>query len=250
MSGHNKACLCLPVAVVDDYQAKGRYETVLDTKTYITGPSDASRALLLIYDAFGYSPQLLQGADILAASLNALVVVPDFFKGKVASESWFPPDTEEKKAAIGDWFATAGNFAVHIEPMKELVQQLSTQYPSVSGKWGAFGYCWGGKMVALTSGEGTIFKTSGQTHPGMLSADDVSKINIPHIILASKDEDATAVAECKKVLEGPGKTGLVKSYPDQIHGWMAARANLKDETVRKAFEDGYKTAAEFFEQHL
>lgn len=70
------------------------------------------------------------------------------------------------------------------------------------------------------------------------------------MILASKDEDAAVVAECKKILEAPGKNGLVKSYPDQVHGWMAARADLSDEKVLKEYTDGYKTAAEFFGKHL
>ena len=54
--------------------------------------------MLLAYDAFGYSPQLLQGADMLSAALDALIVVPDFFKGKPIQAAWFPPDTDEKKA--------------------------------------------------------------------------------------------------------------------------------------------------------
>ena len=33
MSGHNKACLCLPVAVAKDYANKGKYEDMLDMKT-------------------------------------------------------------------------------------------------------------------------------------------------------------------------------------------------------------------------
>ena len=113
MTEHNKACLCLPTAVPKDYAPKGKYDKVLDMDTCtlilsnsntqancvdFTGPTTASRAVLLAYDAFGYSPQLLQGADMLSAALNALIIVPDFFNGKPAQAAWFPPDTDEKKA--------------------------------------------------------------------------------------------------------------------------------------------------------
>ena len=37
-------------------------------KTYVTGPSTATKAIFVIYDIFGFFPQTLQGADILAYS--------------------------------------------------------------------------------------------------------------------------------------------------------------------------------------
>lgn len=52
-----------------------------------------------------------------------------------------------------------------------------------------------------------------------LDVEDIKKINIPHIILASKDEDADEVAKCKDVLEGgEGKNGVVETYAT-FHGW-------------------------------
>jgi hypothetical protein len=57
----------------------------------VTGPSTASSAILFIYDIFGYFPQTLQGADILATSdkdHQYLVVIPDFFDGTPADIAW------------------------------------------------------------------------------------------------------------------------------------------------------------------
>jgi dienelactone hydrolase len=54
--------------------------------------------------------------------------------------------------------------------------------------WAILGYCWGGKIAALSSQEGTPFKVSGQCHPSLLAFEDASKITIPHAVLASMEE--------------------------------------------------------------
>lgn len=101
-------------------------------KTYATGPSDAKSALLvspytrchlpnkenavrgealtvvdqIIYDIFGFFPQTLQGADILAhgdKEHHYQVFMPDFFDGKPADISWYPPDTKEKGEKLGQY---------------------------------------------------------------------------------------------------------------------------------------------------
>ena len=53
--------------------------------TDVTGPSSATKAILFVYDIFGYFPQTLQGADILATSDKEnkyQIFMPDFFEGK------------------------------------------------------------------------------------------------------------------------------------------------------------------------
>jgi len=116
--------------------------------------------------------------------------------------------------------------------------------------WGAYGLCWGGKVVALSSGPGTPFKASGQVHPGRLATSDAHQITIPHIVLASDGEDASIVQEYKDVLVGAGKPGVVDTYKGMHHGWMGARANLKDEANLMEYERGYNQLAQFFAKHL
>lgn len=51
----------------------------------VTGPSDATKGVLIIFDIFGYYPQTLQGADILSSSdakQKYQVFMPDWFKGE------------------------------------------------------------------------------------------------------------------------------------------------------------------------
>lgn len=60
------ACCTVPPVVTDNYKEKGEYITVDGLKTYTTGDSSAKSAILVVYDIFGFFPQTLQGADILA----------------------------------------------------------------------------------------------------------------------------------------------------------------------------------------
>lgn len=58
-------------------------------------------------DIFGFFPQTLQGADILAygdKEREYQVFMPDFFDGKPADISWYPPDTDDKGKKLGEFF--------------------------------------------------------------------------------------------------------------------------------------------------
>ena len=81
----------------------------------------------------------------------------------------------------------------------------------------------------------------------MVSADDAKGIKMPYCMLASGDEDAKLVKEFGEALTGPK---YLETFGDQIHGWMAARADLKNGRVKEEYERGYKTLLEFFHEHL
>jgi dienelactone hydrolase len=85
---------------------------------------------------------------------------------------------------------------------------------------GIIGYCWGGKVANLASMEGTLFKSAAACHPAMVDPADAPKVTIPIALLPSGDEDKEAVAGYEKALKVKNK---VEWFPDQIHGWMAAR---------------------------
>jgi hypothetical protein len=51
----------------------------------VTGPDDATKAIVVVYDIFGYFDQTIQGADILAYSdhhQKYKIYMPDWFEGK------------------------------------------------------------------------------------------------------------------------------------------------------------------------
>lgn len=60
------ACCTVPPVVSEGYSGKGSYTTVDGLKTYATGASGAKTGILVVYDIFGFFPQTIQGADILA----------------------------------------------------------------------------------------------------------------------------------------------------------------------------------------
>jgi hypothetical protein len=53
-------CCTLP-PVQAEYTPKGSFGELDGLKTYQTGPTDTGKAILMVYDVFAYSPQILQG---------------------------------------------------------------------------------------------------------------------------------------------------------------------------------------------
>ena len=130
-----------------------------------TGSPHSTRALIAVYDIFGFAPQTLQGADLLSHSLDALVLVPDFFKGNALSLSLYPPDTDEKKKIAGEFMQKTANIESNVPILGKVLKEAKEKHEGVKG-WGCYGLCWGGKMAVLNSGPGTGFKAAGTAHPG------------------------------------------------------------------------------------
>jgi len=102
-------------------------------------------------------------------------------------------------------------------------------------------------ITNLSSMEGTPFKAAAAAHPAMVAADDAPGTTIPYAMLPSGDESKEDVEQWEKGLKVPH---LVEWFPDQIHGWMAARSNLEDPKVKAEYERGYQTVLDFFHQYL
>ncbi|CZR51727.1 probable hydrolase related to dienelactone hydrolase [Phialocephala subalpina] len=250
MHGHSAACCSIPPIVSKGYEPKGKYETIGGLKTYVTGPADATKAILYIYDIFGYFPQSLQGADILSIADDKTkyqVFMPDWFEGKPADISWYPPDTKEKGEKLGNFFQTTGAPPATASKVPTILKEIESKYSKIS-TWGVVGFCWGGKIVSLTtSTSSTPFKAAAECHPAMVDPSEAENIKIPLCMLASKDEPKEDVEKFEKNLKGEKH---VEIFGDQIHGWMAARSDLDDARVKSEYERGYKTLLEFFGKYL
>ncbi|RDL41007.1 putative hydrolase related to dienelactone hydrolase [Venustampulla echinocandica] len=248
--GHSAACCSIPPVVSKGYKEKGKYETVGGLKTYVTGPSDASVALLFIYDIFGYFPQALQGADILATpgkDHQYQVFIPDWFEGNAADISWYPPDNEEKGKKLGNFFKTTGAPPKTAGRISGYLKEAEKFNPNIK-TWGIVGFCWGGKVVSLvTSTDSTPFKAAAECHPAMVDPSDAININIPLCFLASRDEPEADVQKFEANLTGDKH---FETFKDQIHGWMAARGDLEDAKVKEEYERGYKILLAFFGKYL
>lgn len=81
----------------------------------------------------------------------------------------------------------------------------------------------------------------------MVDPADAEGLTIPFALLASKDENPEDVKKFEEKLQVPKH---VETFGDQIHGWMAARSDLKDERVKAEYERGYRALLEFFGKHL
>jgi dienelactone hydrolase len=123
------------------------------SSTYIpidaTGPADAKHAIFHIMDIFGFFPQTLQGADILAygdSEKPHQVYIPDFFDGKPADISWYPPDNDEKGAKLGEFFKTTAAPPKTLERIPKCLEELKAGPAKSVQTWGILGFCWGGKI--------------------------------------------------------------------------------------------------------
>jgi len=246
-STQSEACCNTPAVVSKGYTPKGDYIEVDGLKTYATGPSTAKLGILVVYDIFGFFPQTLQGADILAHTDDQKyqVFMPDFFEGKPADISWYPPDTDEKGAKLGEFFKTAAAPPKTLPRVPKIVKELGEKRGIE--KWAVIGFCWGGKIVNLTSQKDSPFKVAAACHPAMVDAGDAPGVTIPYIMLPSGDEPKEDVEKWQKGIQTPN---VVEWFPDQVHGWMAARGDLENEKVKKEYERGYKLVLDFFHKHM
>ncbi|EPS36935.1 hypothetical protein H072_9518 [Dactylellina haptotyla CBS 200.50] len=247
-----EACKTIP-PIVDQtqYEEKGHYEDINGINCYVAAPNPTpTSGVLFIYDIFGYYKQTLQGADIIAITdPGNVVIMPDFFFGKPYPLEKFPAKTEEDKAAFGSFFSNEAAFPKTTETALKVLAGLKEKYPDVK-KWGVFGLCWGGKAATLLALNGDHFAASGQAHPAMLSTKDIESLTTPHICLPSKDEDSTTAKEVGDILNARKDGSSSAIYDQNFHGWMGARADLRDSFEKSSFEKGYTEVVEFFKKTL
>jgi dienelactone hydrolase len=124
--------------------------------------------------------------------------MPDFFDGKPADISWYPPDTKEKGEKLGEFFNSQGAPGKTVERISKVLKEIESQRSSIT-EWGVVGLCWGGKVVNLSSQKGTPFKAAVAAHPAMVDANDAPGVSIPYAMLPSKDESKEDVEKWQKV---------------------------------------------------
>jgi len=247
MSQPSIACCTIPPVISKGYEPKGSYGTIDDLKTYITGPDTAKKAILVVYDIFGFFPQTVQGADILASTEEQYkVFIPDFLDGEVANIKSYPPKNDEQKKTLDAFFAGVAAPLKTVARIATVVKDFKDKNPNIESI-GIVGFCWGGKVATLVCGADSAFKAGAKAHPAMVDPSDAEKVTIPFCVLASKDEDAEAISGFDKNLKVPKH---VETFSDQIHGWMAARGNLEDERNKAEYERGYKILLKFFKNNL
>ena len=188
----------------------------------MTGSSSARKAIVHVYDLFGYCPQTYQGADILATqgSEPYLVFVPDFIGSeRAAQHDWFLPNADQKP--LHDLLAIVTSKQMMTD-IQEAVAALRSEgnYAHVQ-RWGGVGFCWGSKGVSLiaTQGDQSLLDVTAHTSPSRLDPEEAKTTTVPTLMLTSSAEDESVVARYYDNLKGPK---YLERF-DEIHGFMSAR---------------------------
>jgi dienelactone hydrolase len=249
MSNITPACCSKPAPASKDYTLKGSIKPYGSfEKAYIVGPTDSKRAIVFVYDIFGYYPQTQQGADILADRVNALVIMPDFAHGKPFDLQRYdnpPPDAKIWEEVSKDFFAPEV-FSERVNELREVAKQLKSDGKTFVG---AIGLCWGGRLV-LTGGESETKELDAvaSSHPAKLDESDGQKLPIPVALFPSK-QDQIDIAE-KIVKENKAKPfggpSDFKPYLNMHHGWTGAHAYLDREDNLADYQDVYGRLTTFF----
>jgi len=242
----NTACCSIP-PVHHDYEAKGEYKSFAGIdKVYMVGPEGTGKAIIIIYDIFGYFPQTLQGADILAEAVQTRVLMPDFLKGKPFPVDKFPPKGKTEEAELQLFFATTANPVLTLPYITAVGEQLKKEGVS---KVGVLGFCWGGKLSIL-SGHQEWPDAVAAIHPAMLSAGDADALKVPLGLFPTQDEPIEEYEKMIKAISDKpwASKNVYKVYPTQIHGFAAARGDLTDPEVKAQYEDVYGRTATFFKE--
>jgi uncharacterized LabA/DUF88 family protein len=113
------------------------------------------------------------------------------------------------------------------------------------------------QMTILASGFNSPFAASSQCQPGyvysaflisakvqksldynysLLDAADAQSVVIPHLVLASKDEELETVAAYQLLVVPKG--GAVETYSTMWRGWMGSQTDLEKEGSRAEYVRG------------
>ncbi|KAH7420041.1 hypothetical protein BKA64DRAFT_729656 [Cadophora sp. MPI-SDFR-AT-0126] len=245
MQTESKACCTRPPVVLRggyNYTPKGSYTTHNGLRTYETGPVNAKRGILFIYDIFGEFIQTIRGADILATGYPPIddqagdfkVFMPVWFGDSPADLAMYPPKTPAQFTYIKNFMSGPANPDLTIPLILPMIETLQAANPSIES-WAILGFCWGGKVATLVSQEGSVFRASAQAHPSLLDSSDAREVRIPHCVLPSQDEVPESYSE---------------TFEDQVHGWMASRADFENVHNFEEYLRGYRIMRTFFNKHL
>lgn len=201
----------------------GHRDYAADNRADITGPDDAEHGILYIYDVFSFRSHSLQGVGILAFSAfkPTLVVMVDWFNGGAVKEEWMTSDAGRN--LMRRFVETTADPGTTLPAVIDVLSKLKADmyYPRVE-KWGAVGFCWGGKLVSLlaTQGEESPITVAAQSSPARLDPEEARTVTIPMAVLASSKEAGEALTLYEDNLQG---VKHVEVFASQIHGWMSAR---------------------------
>jgi len=246
----NKACEESGKPNTQEYAGNGKEEKIgEDLVVYIAqGKEDKpSKAIIFIYDIFGFGKPPKNGnvrrvCDYFAEN-GFCCVMPDFYRGKEWDANKHTPS--DHPAEFGKWWQDVANSEQVKKDVDVVMKELEKRGIK---KVGIIGTCWGGLQAFILAADGR-FAACGAVHGARLTPELVEKSKCPLIILpAGNDEDVTPL---KEVLEKKdfGSKCVYKRFPDEVHGFLAARGDWSTKTGEAA-KEALKLSADFFKANL
>ncbi|KNA15116.1 hypothetical protein SOVF_101180 [Spinacia oleracea] len=233
---------CKNPPILNPNSGAGHVEVIGGLKSYVSGSSHSTHAVILISDIFGYeAPNLRKIADKVAGA-GYLAVVPDFFHG----EPYNPQNPERPKPV---WLKDHGTDKGY-EEAKPVIESLKRRGIC---KIGAAGFCWGGKVaVQLAQGDQYVQATV-LLHPSNITVDDIKGVKVPIAILEAELDHAASPALMKQFKEAlnakPQVDGYVKIFPGVAHGWTL-RYNPEDKAAVKSAEEAHQDMLTWFQKYI
>jgi len=239
-----QSCTNLPLPDLEvDYIPKGMVVNEAGMDTYETGNPNATRAIIAVYDIYGFTPStnnIYQICDYLG-DLGYRVIMPDFFHGEPWKREHYPAPTDQEyydfvKATSWD------------ESVKEDLGLVLSAYKAKNvTEFGLFGFCFGGKIAAHSVAE--YFQdihVAAQFHPAGANISDAALIRRPTLLLpGANDPDMTEYCEIiNQTLLGP-ESCVYHHMRDVNHGYSGGQANWGNTTIRIRAQDALQMFHEF-----
>ncbi|GJJ74426.1 hypothetical protein EMPS_06784 [Entomortierella parvispora] len=212
-----------------------------DRLVYRTGPKDAKRGIISVYDIFGFHPTGVQFFDRLALSEGGFQVsVPHFFK------ELMPLSLLTDRPAIMAWLGAHGDYTkCHFkEYIDAAIEDLRADGCT---SFSIVGQCWGAYIAVQAASEpGNPFLACGGPHPSMMSIEGVKDVTCPLVLLpAQEDADMVPIIESLKHKNFKVESKQVR-FDNVHHGWTGGRGDWSDPVQFKAGLEAIDILARYY----
>ncbi|BGP26577.1 hypothetical protein JCM10295v2_005530 [Rhodotorula toruloides] len=235
-------------------------------------PEEKERAIVLGTDIFGLglvNPKIL--ADWFAEKTGFPVFVPDYFEGDYIDTSTIKPQLAALEEPMKNKtflertlikISLISGMLLKVGPRYFLRHRMSRCFcrdlKEQNGfkRLGWIGYCWGGALAVLLSGENSPLDTSICFHPGTLTVKNFEDIRRPFMLVCSEEDMSfeplkPAALSALSTLSSSHNipTKVYDDNPGTVHGF-GCRPRLSDPRTKEAFEKGLERSREWFAQYL
>mmetsp|Transcript_10826 Transcript_10826/g.19414 ORF Transcript_10826/g.19414 Transcript_10826/m.19414 type:complete len:194 (-) Transcript_10826:112-693(-) len=138
------------------------------------------------------------------------------------------------------------------DELKQVKDYLKEKH-GITGKVGAVGMCWGGKVCFLAAAEDGLVDAIATCHGSLVDKTDAQKVKVPVCMLDSKEEPESYKTEVRPVLMEKKFASLnyFKDFETMHHGWMGTRGigtdtDFGDKEIRERYAEGVADLVNFF----